>query len=96
MGRGQFHVVQTAHILHMYDLEDVVDTGHNLDIGFVGVHEMTTVGEVHQFVAASILRQIRVVLVGKVTPEGVHGNIFAPLQFLDEGDAVEELAVQVP
>ena len=80
----------------MDDLEDIMDAGHNLDIRAFGIHEITAVREVHQLIAARILKQIGVVLVSEVTPEGVHGDVFTPFQLLDKGNTVEELSVQVP
>ena len=91
MGCRQVHVVQTAHVLNMYNLEDIMDTDYNLDIGAFGIHGITTFWEIHQFVAACILRQIGIVLVGEVTPEGVHGDVFTPLQLLDEGIRLKNL-----
>ena len=96
MGCRQVHVVQTAHVLNMYNLEDIVNTGLNLDIRTFGIHGIAAVWEIHQFVAAHILRKVGVVLVAKVTPEAVHGNIFTPLQLLDKWDTIEEFAVEVP
>ena len=80
----------------MYNLEDIMNAGYNLEIRTFGIHEIAAVREIHQFVAALILRQVGVVLVAKITPEAVHGDILTPLQLLDEWDAVEELAVKVP
>jgi hypothetical protein len=80
----------------MYNLEYIVDTGNNLYIRTMGVHEIAAVREIHQFVAARILRQVGVILVAKVTPKGVHGEIFTPLQLFDKWDTVEEFAVEIP
>ena len=80
----------------MDQLEDIVDTYNQFDIGALGIHDMTPLGEVHQFVATLILIQEGVILIRQVTPEHIHGEILTPLQLLDQRDTVEELSVQVP
>ena len=78
----------------MYNLEDIMNAGYNLDIRTFGIHGIAAVWEIHQFVAAHILRQVGVVLVAKVTPETVHGDILTPLQLLDEGMRLKNLPLK--
>ena len=98
-------VVHAMDILDMDELEDVVDAHDEFDVGFVALHDVGEIvvlsvlelsGEVHEQGVALVLGQEGVVLVREGAPEGVDADVFAPLEFLDEGDAVEELAVHVP
>ena len=40
--------------------------------------------------------QERVVLAGQIAPHRLHREVFAPLEFLQEWQAVEQLAIHVP
>ena len=62
---GQVGIAETAYVLDMPDLEDVVDANDELGIGTVGVHNVTTLGEVHQTAVAAVLLQKRIVLVAQ-------------------------------
>ena len=93
---GEIEITYTAYIFDMNQFEDIVNTYNQFDVRSLRIHDMTTLGEVHQFIATRILRQEGVVLVRQVTPEHVHSNILTPLQFLDQWNTVEELSVQVP
>ena len=44
-------IVETADVLHMDELEDVVDSDRELVVGFLRVHDMTALGEEHEDVA---------------------------------------------
>ncbi len=96
VGCGQFVVVQSAHVLHVENLEDVVNAGHDFHIGLFRVHDVAASGEVHQQGRALVLLEEGVVLVGEVAPEGLHADVLAPLQLLEQGNAVEDLTVEVP
>ena len=80
----------------MQQFEDIVYAGHNLEIGLVGVHHVAPLRELHQHVTALILGQEGVVLVGQFAPKHLHAQVFPPLQTLQQWNAVEDLAVQIP
>ena len=96
MTGGEIEIVQASHNVDMDKLEDIVNTHDQLHVGLVAVHDVTTIGEVHQTVAVGVLRQERVVLVAEGAPEGVDSHILTPLQFLQQGDAVEKFTVYIP
>lgn len=50
-------VCQAAVVLNDEELQDVVETGMNLDVWLVGLHRHGAVGEFHQFIAACIGRE---------------------------------------
>ena len=96
VGRRQLEIVQSPHILHVQDLEDVVHTGCQFEIGAMLVHDEGAFGEHHERRVLAVLLEEGVVLVGERSPEHLHTKVFAPLEFLQQGDAVEDLAVHVP
>ena len=89
-------IVETADVLHVDELEDVVDADRKLVVGLLGVHHMTTLGEEHEDVTPGVLVKERVVLVAQSSPQTTETDILAPLEFLQERYAVEYLAVEVP
>ena len=48
VGCGQFQIIESADILDVKNVEDVVHAGANLHIRFVLVHDVTTFGELHK------------------------------------------------
>ena len=96
MTGGEVEIVESAHEVDVEELEDVVHTHDELEVGLATVHDITAVGEVHQSVAAGVLRQERIVLVAEAAPEGVDGDVFAPLELLQQRDTVEKLSVHIP
>ena len=86
-------VVDTAHIIDSEELEDVVHTGYHLPIWRVA-KGIGVVRELEDHIIRCILH--RIVLVGELSPDSLHGYILAPLQLLDERNAVEKLAVHIP
>ena len=52
--------------------------------------------ELKQPSVSLVLLQIWIVLVGKMAPHALDGKPLAPLEFLDERNAVEQLAVHIP
>ena len=89
-------IVETADILYMDELEDVVDADGKLVIGLLAVHHMTALGEHHEDVALGVLLEEGVVLVGQTAPQAAESDVLAPLEFLQERYAVEDLAVEIP
>ena len=89
-------IVETADILYMDELEDVVDADGKLVIGLLAVHHMTALGEQHEDVALGVLREERVVLVGQSSPQATESDVLAPLELLQQRYAVEDLAVEIP
>ena len=96
MRRGQFVVVETAHILHMNEFEDVMHAQGELHVGLLGVEEVAALGQVHEDGTARILLEIGVVLIAELAPEHTEAYPLTPLELADERDAVEELTVEVP
>jgi len=82
MAGGEVEIIQTSHKVYVDYLEDIVHSNDEFDVGLVVVHNITAIGEVHQAVATRILGQEGVVLVGKIAPQRVDGNILAPFQLL--------------
>ena len=88
----------------MYQLEDIVYSKSQLYVRGLLVHHhgVALVASVLPEVAREIedvggvTRLEWVVLVGKVAPQQVHSNHFAPLQSAKQWYAVEYLSVQVP
>ena len=89
----------------MNKFEDVVDTESGFYVGNSRIHgiagglECTILEfswEDEYIVAVAVLFQIRIVLICEASPEHIHPDVFADLQTIDERNAVENLAVQVP
>ena len=89
-------IVETADVLYMDELEDVVDADRELVVGLLRIHDTTALGEEHEDVAIGVLLEEGVVLVGQSAPQAAESNILAPLEFLQERYAVEDLAVEIP
>mgnify|MGYP003424534737 FL=1 len=89
-------IVETADILYMDELEDVVDADGKLVIGLLAVHHMTALGEQHEDVALGVLLEERVVLVGQSSPQATESDVLAPLELLQQWYAVENLSVEIP
>ena len=96
MGCLQFIVVKATHILDVYNLEDVMDAGRDLPIGFVGIHEIGAIRKVHEHGVSSVLLQQGIVLIRQSAPQTLDGKPLAPLEFADEGYTIEKLAIHVP
>ena len=80
----------------MEQLEDVVDADAGFDVGCashdVAGGQAVAHGEEEK---VGVMTLVGVVLVRQGAPQAADAEHFAPLQFLDEGDAVEELPVHV-
>ena len=86
---------ESSHILYREELEDVVHTCHALPVRCI-IHHMRVLRELKQPSVSLVLLQIWIVLVGKMAPHALDGKPLAPLEFLDERNAVEQLAVHIP
>ena len=84
------------HVVYAEKLEDVVHARHQLHVGGVAVHEVGLGGQGEEQGVALVALQGGVVLVGEGAPHALEGDVLAPLEVLDEGDAVEQLAAEVP
>ena len=73
-----------------------MNASYHLYIGALGVHHVTTLGESHQLYRTGIGLVVGIVLVGQLAPQAFHAEILAPLEFLEQRDAVEYLSVEVP
>ena len=86
-------IVEAANIIYSEELEDVVHAGYKLPVWRlakgIGVGR-----ELEELLIIEVLA--RVVLAGQIAPYTLDGYIFTPLQFLDERNAVEQLAVHIP
>ena len=71
-------------------------TNRHFPVRCLLVHYACAVGELEEGVVCTVALQERIVLVGQRAPHSLYGDIFAPLQFLDERYAVEQFAVHVP
>ena len=89
-------VVHAADILNLEETQDATHARGDFPIGHAGIHDARVVGERHEHAAAGILREEGVVLVGESAPQHLDAEVFAQAGFLDEGDAVEDLALHVP
>ena len=96
MGSGQLVIVQAAHILNMYNLEDVMDAHAELHVRTIRIDDIAALGEVHEHRTARILVEMGVVLLRQLAPQDTEAEPLAPLEFADERDAVEYLSVEVP
>lgn len=67
-GCGEVEIVETADILHVEEVENVVDANEKLSVWALGIHEIATLGECHQSVALPVLLKHRVVLVRQSAP----------------------------
>ena len=93
VGGGELVVVQAAHILDVDELEDVVDAQREFQIGSLGIDDVRPFGEVHQQRRTGILLEVGIILVGELAPEAAQTDILTPLEFLQQGDAVEDLSI---
>ena len=99
-------VGEAAHIFNVEEFEDVVYAGYDLDVRLFIIHGVRGVGigavgvevsgEVEEAAVGGIAFEEGVVLIRERAPQHVAGDVFAPFQFFEQGNAVEDLAVQVP
>lgn len=80
----------------MDNLEDVVNAEGEFPIGLLGVDDIGALWEIHEEGTALVLCQEGIVLVAETAPQATQSNPLAPLETLEQGDAVEELATHVP
>ena len=99
-------VGEAAHIFYVEVFEDVVNAGYDLNVRLFVVHNAGGVGvaavgvevsgEVEQAAVGSIALEEGVVFLRERAPQHVAGDVFAPFQFFEQGNAVEDFAVHVP
>ncbi len=99
-------IVDAMHILDVQQLEYVVYSGYQFDVGATRRHKLRVVretairgkvtGETEQRAVLCILAQERIVLVGQVSEVHITTKVLSPLQFLEQWDAIKYLAVEVP
>ena len=94
--RWQFVVVQSANIFYMYYLEYIVDTQRQLHIRTIGVNHITALGEVHHHIAVGVIRCIRVVSVGQLSPKHAETYPLSPLQLSYQRNSVQYFSVHIP
>ena len=90
----------------MEELEDVVDAGYDLHVRLFIIHGVRGVGvravgvevsgEVEQAAVGGIALEEGVVFLRERAPQHVAGDVLAPFQLFEQGDAVEDFAVHVP
>ena len=90
----------------MQQFEDIVNAGNKFYIRTTSLHELRVVSEaailvvmpweIEQAPVISILWQEGIVLVGQMAEEEVAANILTPLEVLEQRNAVEELAIEIP
>ena len=61
VGGGEVVIGEAAHVFDMEDFENVVDTGDDLNVGFLRVHHVAALGERHQHAIALIFLEEGVV-----------------------------------
>ena len=96
VGRGKLVVIETAYVFDMEEFEDIMDTKCQLHIRTLGIDNIGTLREIHQNRIADIGGILRIVLVGEFTPKYAETYPLTPLEFLEQGNAVEDLSVQIP
>ena len=65
----QLVVVQSAHILYVYNLEDIVYSNAKLHIRTLRIEHITALREIHEHRTACVLVEIRVVLIRQLAPQ---------------------------
>lgn len=65
---GRLVVVAAVDIFHVQELEDVVHTGDKFHVGFMRIHDVAALGELHEHRRVGVLFQIRIVFVGEPYP----------------------------
>ena len=109
VGVGIVEVGEAAHVLHIEKFEDVADAQTKFDVRSGGVHRygVALIGDGAVGTCDEVAREVekagvgvaagsRIVLVAELSPKEVETDGFAPLEATKQGDAVEDLAVQVP
>ena len=96
MGRRQIVMVHTPDIFHLEEFKDIVHAQRQLPIGMMRIDDIAAVREIHQQGTAGILSQQGIILIRQATPKASHRDPLAPLQFTQQGDAVEDLAIHIP
>ena len=93
---GQVGIGQPTYILDVEQLEDVIDTGTHLHVGGV-VHQVTGEATVahREEEQIGVVALEGVVLVSQCAPHAFYLEHLAPLQLLNQWQAVEELTVEV-
>ena len=89
-------IVHTAYILNLEEAEDAANTQRYFPIGNLRIHHVRVFGEIHQDRTAGIAFKTGIILVGQSTSQHLGTDILAPAQFLDQRDAVENLALHIP
>ena len=77
-------------------LEDVVDAEDDFCVWPMRIHHVATIREVHEPAVTLVLFQKGIVLVRQRSPKHAEADVLAPMKFLDQRYAVENLAVHVP
>ena len=102
---GIMKVGDAADVVDFDEFEDVVDADAPLHVGGVLIHAdgVLLVGSVGKEMSweieefwVGIVEGGGVVLVGELSPEHVDAKTLAPLEFVEERNAVEEPSVEVP
>ena len=98
-------VGDAAHIVNLDEFEDVVDADTPFDVRcalvhadsvlFVGAIAKEVSGKVKQF-RVGIVERGRIVFVAELSPKYVDAEAFAPFEFLQQWDAIEEPSVEIP
>ena len=99
-------VGEAAHVFNVEEFEDVVDAGYDLDVRLFIIHSVRGVGvravgvevsgEVEEAAVSGVALEEGVVFLRERAPQHVAGDVFAPFQLFEQGDAVEDFAVHVP
>ena len=95
VGVGMIVVIDTSDVLHREKLEDVAYSHYSLHIGCTA-NGVCSFGKHKEVRVVGISSQRGIVLFRKVSPNTLKGDVLAQFEFLDKGDAVEELSVEVP
>ena len=96
MDAVEYCVTHAVDIVHLKELQDVMDADIEFPIGFPTIHQTCTIGQLEEEVGLCILCEHRVVFVGQVTHHALDAYHLPQLELLEKGNAVEEFAVDVP
>ena len=105
VGVGIVPIGDAPHVVNLDEFEDVVDADTPFDVRcalvhadsvlFVGAIAKEVSGKVKQF-RVGIVERGRIVFVGELSPKHIDTQAFAPLEFLQQWDAIEEPSVEIP
>ena len=89
-------IIEALYPLNGEELEDVANAEDHFHVGLILVDGVSAFGQLEVHRVCDVHGQSGIILVCQLSPDALVGEVLAELELLEQWDAVEELAVQVP